>query len=73
MAEEEESWFAGLNEPGVVGLAQNVQGTAFQCGTCRWFGQGKCYNPHPRLYDFPVEREWCCNLYMHDGMKYIIA
>ncbi len=61
------------SEPTSVGLAQNTQGVNFQCGTCEYFDKGVCKNSHPKLKDRNVQREWCCNLYDHDGMKVIVA
>ena len=55
-----------------IGLAQNAAGVAFQCGTCEHFDNGTCRNPLPKLNGQPVEAEWCCNHYDHDGMKTII-
>lgn len=55
-----------------VGLAQNAEGVPFQCGTCEYFEDGTCHNPHPKLEGQQVQPEWCCNLYDHDGMKHVI-
>lgn len=56
-----------------VGLAKNVKGVAFRCGTCKFFDNGECYNPHPKLYEKKVDEYWCCNLYNHKGMEVIIT
>lgn len=54
-----------------VGLAQNAEGVAFQCGTCQYQQDGVCHNDNPKLNGKEVQPEWCCNLYDHDGMKHI--
>ena len=60
------------HENAVVGLADN--GTVrFECGTCEYFKNDTCHNPHPKLYKKHVERLWCCNLYDHEGMSVIIS
>lgn len=59
------------DEPSVVGLSENPQGIPFQCGTCEYFADGVCQNPHPKLNGQKVQPEWCCNLYDHEGMKVI--
>jgi hypothetical protein len=55
-----------------VGLADNTEGYAFQCGTCEYFDDGTCHNNHPKLNGRQVEAKWCCNLYDHDGMQTIV-
>lgn len=55
-----------------VGLADNTEGYSFQCGTCEYFDDGTCHNPHPKLNGRKVEPKWCCNLYDHAGMKTIV-
>lgn len=56
----------------IVGLSDNTSGAAFKCGTCEYFGDGKCHNPNPKLDGRKVEKTWCCNLYSHKGMKVIV-
>jgi len=58
------------NKP--VGLAANPPGVAFHCGECKYFDNGTCQNENPKLNGRPVDPEWCCNLYEHDGMETII-
>lgn len=60
------------HEQAIIGLVDN--GTVqFMCGTCEYFSNGICHNPHPKLYKTPVQPMWCCNLYDHDGMRVIIS
>ena len=55
-----------------VGLAQNAKGIPFQCGSCEYFDDGVCRNKDPELDGVEVKKEWCCDLYDHEGMKRII-
>jgi len=55
-----------------IGLARNLAGVAFRCGTCEWFHNGDCWNGNPRLHGRHVDAHWCCNLYKHDGMKIVV-
>ena len=55
-----------------VGLVKNPQGTAFRCGTCKFFKKGVCKNVNPELKGRPVAAHWCCNLYDHAGMKLVV-
>lgn len=59
----------------VIGLVQNKGNERFECGTCRFMdhNDGVCLNPHPKLHRLHVDKEWCCNLYHHPGMKTIVA
>lgn len=61
----------GAKSDSDVGLARNLAGIHFQCGTCMYFDNGKCRNPNPLLTDTTVGPAWCCNLYDHKGMKVI--
>lgn len=55
-----------------VGLVENQKDIPFQCGTCEYYSDNTCHNEHPKLRDRPVEPEWCCNLYDHEGMRTIV-
>ncbi len=61
------------HESAVIGLAQNANDEEFECGTCKYFKDGACRNPNPKLNGLKVDPEWCCNLYWKDGMKVIVA
>ena len=56
-----------------VGLVKNKDNERFECGTCQYFKNGKCYNGHPKLHRRDVDREWCCNLYHRPYMETIVA
>ncbi len=55
-----------------IGLCANPGGIPFQCGTCKYFKQGVCTNPRPKLNGVQVQPDWCCDWYDHAGMKTII-
>lgn len=68
-------------DDGDVGLAENTEGVAFQCGTCEYFGDDDteedaetkpCQHPNKKLNGREVEHRWCCNKYEHEGMKIIV-
>lgn len=61
----------GAKSDSQIGLASN-NGVRFHCATCEYFDRGVCHNPNPKLHRREVERDWCCNLYDHKGMKVIV-
>jgi hypothetical protein len=57
-----------------VGLVDN-NGKPYNCGHCEYLcteTKAFCRNTHPKLRDRRVEKEWCCNLFDHPGMRTII-
>ncbi len=59
-------------QAGDVSLCANPPGVPFQCGTCNYFEQGTCSNPDPKLSGRPVQPDWCCDLYDHQGMQVVV-